>query len=110
MIYHFEDFALDVDRRELRRGDELIPVEPQVFDLIQYLIRNRERVVSKDDLVDAVWQGRIVSDASLASRVSGARSALRDSGEEQRLIHTVPRKGFRFIGTVREGEMRQRLR
>jgi TolB-like protein len=100
--YQFEDFALDVDRRELRRGDELIPVEPQVFDLIQYLIGNRERVVSKDDLIEAVWQGRIVSDASLASRVSGARSALQDSGEEQRLIRTVLRRGFRFVGTVRE--------
>ncbi|TIP97337.1 MAG: transcriptional regulator, partial [Mesorhizobium sp.] len=61
MPYHFEDFALDGDRRELRRGNELVSVEPQVFDLLQYLIRNRERVVSKDDLVDAVWQGRIIS-------------------------------------------------
>ncbi len=102
MPYHFEDFALDGDRRELRRGDELIPVEPQVFDLLQYLIRNRERVVSKDDLVDAVWQGRIVSDATLASRVNAARNALRDSGEEQRLIRTILRRGFRFVGTARE--------
>jgi len=100
--YHFDDFAMDIDRRELHRGDELIPVEPQVFDLIEYLIRNRERVVSKDDLINAVWQGRIVSDASLASRVSGARSAIQDSGDKQRLIHTVPRKGFRFVGAVRE--------
>ena len=101
-IYLFEDFALDVDRRELRRGNELIPVEPQVFDLLIHLIRNRERVVSKDDLVDAVWQGRIVSDASLASRINAARNALHDSGEEQRLIRTVLRRGFRFVGTVRE--------
>ncbi|QKD06337.1 winged helix-turn-helix domain-containing tetratricopeptide repeat protein [Mesorhizobium loti] len=102
MPYHFEDFALDGDRRELRRGNDLIPVEPQVFDLLQFLIRNRERVVSKDDLVDAVWQGRIVSDATLASRINAARNALRDSGEEQRLIRTILRRGFRFVGTARE--------
>jgi TolB-like protein len=100
--YHFEDFALDGDRRELRRGNDLIAVEPQVFDLLQYLIRNRERVVSKDDLVDAVWQGRIVSDATLASRINAARNALHDSGEEQRLIRTILRRGLRFVGTVRE--------
>ncbi|RWH78854.1 MAG: transcriptional regulator [Mesorhizobium sp.] len=102
MPYHFEDFALDGDRRELRRGNELVSVEPQVFDLLQYLIRNRERVVSKDDLVDAVWQGRIISDATLASRINAARNALGDSGDEQRLIRTILRRGFRFVGTVRE--------
>ncbi|WP_137933622.1 winged helix-turn-helix domain-containing protein [Mesorhizobium comanense] len=102
MPYLFEDFALDGDRRELRRGDDLISVEPQVFDLLQYLVRNRDRVVSKDDLVDAVWQGRIVSDATLASRVNALRSALRDSGEEQRLVRTILRRGFRFVGAVRE--------
>lgn len=102
MSYCFEDFALDGERRELRRGNELVPVEPQVFDLLQFLIRNRERVVSKDDLVDAVWQGRIVSDATLASRVNAARNALQDSGEEQRLVRTILRRGFRFVGTVRE--------
>jgi TolB-like protein len=100
--YLFEDFALDGDRRELRRGNDLISVEPQVFDLLQYLIRNRERVVSKDDLVDAVWQGRIVSDATLASRINAARSALQDNGEQQRLIRTILRRGLRFVGTVRE--------
>ncbi|MER9056824.1 MULTISPECIES: winged helix-turn-helix domain-containing tetratricopeptide repeat protein [unclassified Mesorhizobium] len=102
MPYHFEDFALDGDRRELRRGNDLISVEPQVFDLLQYLIRNRERVVSKDDLIDAVWQGRIVSDATLSSRINAARNALHDSGEEQRLIRTILRRGLRFVGTVRE--------
>ncbi|SJM31010.1 winged helix-turn-helix domain-containing tetratricopeptide repeat protein [Mesorhizobium delmotii] len=102
MPYHFEDFALDGDRRELRRGNDLVSVEPQVFDLLQYLIRNRERVVSKDDLVDAVWQGRIISDATLASRINAARNALGDSGEEQRLIRTILRRGLRFVGTVRE--------
>ena len=102
MLYLFEDFSLDSDRRELRRGGELLSVEPQVFDLLQYLIRNRDRVVSKDDLMSAVWQGRIVSDATLSSRINAARSALHDSGEEQRLIRTILRKGIRFVGAVRE--------
>ncbi|MBN9273331.1 MAG: winged helix-turn-helix domain-containing protein [Mesorhizobium sp.] len=102
MPYHFEDFALDGDRRELRRGGSLVAVEPQVFDLLQYLIRNRDHVVSKDDIVEAVWQGRIVSDATLASRVNAARNALGDSGEEQRLIRTILRRGLRFVGAVRE--------
>jgi TolB-like protein len=102
LLYQFEDFALDGDRRELRRGNELLSVEPQVFDLLQYLIRNRERVVSKDDLIKVVWQGRIVSDATLSSRINAARSALHDNGEQQRLIRTILRKGIRFVGSVRE--------
>ena len=102
MLYNFEVFALDSDRRELRRGSDLLSVEPQVFDLLQYLIRNRDRVVSKDDLISAVWQGRIVSDATLSSRINAARNALRDNGEEQRLIRTIMRKGIRFVGDVRE--------
>lgn len=102
MLYLFEDFALDQDKRELRRGSELLRVEPQVFDLLYCLICNRDRVVSKDDLVNTVWQGRIVSDATLSSRINAVRSALNDSGEEQRLIRTIMRKGLRFVGTVRE--------
>ena len=84
MLYHFNDFVLDTNRRELRRGDELISVEPQVFDLLEFLIRSRERVVSRDDLLAAVWRGRIVSEATLSSRVNSARSAIGDNGEEQR--------------------------
>ena len=102
MLYVFEDFSLDCDRRELRRGNELLSIEPQVFDLLQYLIRNRDRVVSKDDLISAVWHGRIVSEATLSSRINAARSALRDSGNEQRLIRTIIRRGIRFVGAVRE--------
>jgi len=102
--YLFEDYAFDTDRRELRRGTDAIPVAPQVFDLLDYLIRNRERVVSKDDLIDAVWNGRIVSDAALTTRLNAARSAIGDTGERQRLIKTLPRKGFRFVGTVEEPE------
>jgi len=100
--YLFEDCVLDTDRRELRRGADLFSVTPQVFDVLYYLIRNRERVVSKDDLIAAVWDGRIVSDAALTTRINVARNAIGDSGEEQRLIKTLPRKGFRFVGAVQE--------
>ena len=75
---------------------------PQAFDLLDYLVRNRERVVSKDDLIAAVWGGRIVSDAAVTTRINVARSAIGDSGDAQRLIRTLPRKGFRFVGAVRE--------
>jgi adenylate cyclase len=100
--YLFEEYAFDTDRRELHRGPDVVSVAPQVFDLLDYLIRNRERVVSKDDLINAVWNGRSVSDAALTTRLNVARSAIGDSGEEQRLIKTLPRKGFRFVGCVRE--------
>ncbi|MBR0731921.1 winged helix-turn-helix domain-containing protein [Bradyrhizobium japonicum] len=102
MRYLFEDFVLDTDQRELRCGAELIATAPQTFDLLLYLIRNRERVVSKDDLLSAVWNGRIVSDAALTTRMNTARSAIGDTGERQRLIKTMPRKGFRFVGAVQE--------
>ena len=95
MRFLFEDYALDTDRRELQRGAAVVSVTPQVFDLLDYLIRNRERVVSKDDLINAIWNGRSVSDAALATRLNAARSAIGDSGQEQRLAKTLPRKGFR---------------
>jgi len=101
--YRFEDYALDPGRRELRRGIELIAVEPQVFDLLYYLIRHREQVVSKDDLIAAVWSGRIVSESALTSRINSARTAVGDNGENQRLIKTLRGKGFRFVGPVSEG-------
>jgi DNA-binding winged helix-turn-helix (wHTH) protein len=100
--YLFDDYALDADLRELHRGQVAVPVAPQVFDLIEYLIRERNRVVSKDELIDAVWSGRIVSEAAITTRLNVARSVLGDSGDEQRLIKTVPRKGFRFVGAVQE--------
>src|ERR1700721_1349152 len=102
LLYRFDDFVLDSTRRELRRGDSLVAVEAQVFDVLQFLIRARERVVSRDDLLAAVWDGRIVSEATLSSRVNSARAAIGDNGKEQRLIRTLPRKGVRFIGTVQE--------
>jgi TolB-like protein len=100
----FGDHRLDVDRRELWRGAEPIALEPQVFDLLVYLVRYRDRVVSKNDLLAAVWGGRIVSESTLTSRISAVRKAVGDSGEAQRLIRTMPRKGLRFVGPVREEE------
>jgi len=102
LIYHFGDYLLDVDRRELRLSREPVALEPQVFDLLQYLIRNRDHVVSKDDLIATVWNGRIVSESTLSSRIAAARQAIGDRGEDQRLIRTIARKGFRFVGEVKE--------
>jgi DNA-binding winged helix-turn-helix (wHTH) protein len=98
----FSDHRLDTGRRELYRGSEQIAVEPQVFDLLAYLVENRDRVVSKEDIITAVWGGRIVSDSTLNSRINAARKAISDSGKTQRLIRTSSRRGFRFIGTVDE--------
>jgi pimeloyl-ACP methyl ester carboxylesterase len=98
----FSDHVLDIDRRELRRGAELIALEPQVFDLLVYLVHNRDHVVSKDDLIAAVWGGRIVSESTLTSRINAVRKAVGDNGEHQRVIRTIARKGFRFVGEVEE--------
>src|SRR5262249_19569723 len=102
LLFLFENYALDTDRRELRRGAVAVSVEPQVFDLLAYLIKNRDRVASKDDLIAAVWGGRIVSESALTTRINEARCSIGDSGAEQRLIRTLARKGLRFVGTVRE--------
>jgi TolB-like protein len=103
MLYHFDLFYQDSDRRELRRDGTPISVEPKVFDLVVYLVDNRDRVVSKDDLINAIWQGRIVSESALATCINAARTTLGDNGEEQRLIKTFPRKGLRFVATVLRG-------
>jgi class 3 adenylate cyclase/predicted ATPase len=100
--YLFEGYSLDPHRRELRRGVSLIDVEPQVFDLLEHLIRNRDHVVSRDDLIASIWRGRVISESVLSTRINAARGAIGDSGVEQRLIKTLPRKGVRFIGDVRE--------
>ena len=101
MQFLFTNHTLDTDRRELRRGSEAIAVEPQVFDLLVYLVQNRDHVVSKDDLIASIWGGRIVSDSTLTSRINAARKAIGDSGTCQKLIRTIARKGLRFVGTVR---------
>lgn len=102
MLYSFENYTLDTDRRELRRGPHLVAVEPQVFDLLHFLIRHRDRVVTRDNILDAVWNGRAVSESALAVRINAARLAISDNGQQQRLIRTLPRKGLRFVGDVRE--------
>ena len=100
MQFIFADYLLDTERRELSCGANLISVEPQVFDLLAYLLANCDRVASKDDLIASIWNGRIVSDSTVTSRINAARKAIGDSGEIQKLIRTIPRKGFRFVGEV----------
>ena len=100
MILRFGGCVLDCGRRELCRGDNPVHVEPQVFDLLAFLITNRDRVVTKDDIIEAVWHGRIVSHVTLNSRINAARRAIGDSGKMQGLIRTVTRRGFRFVGAV----------
>ncbi len=105
MQFVFDDYVLDLGRRELTRGSEAVATGPQVFDLLVYLIQNREHVVSKDNLLDVVWGGRIVSESTLTSHINAVRKAIGDSGEAQRLVRTIARKGFRFIGEVREAHV-----
>ena len=104
MKYKFENCTLDVERRELHRDWILQPVEPQVLDLLHFLIKNCDRVVSRDNIFQAVWRGRIVSKQVLSTRINAARKAIGDDGTQQRLIKTMRRNGFRFIGAVREVE------
>jgi len=100
--FRFADFEIDVARHELRRAGGIVQVEPQVFDLLVHLIRNRDRSVSKDELFNAIWHGRIVSEATLSSRISAVRRALGDSGNDKSLIRTLHKRGFRFVGEVDE--------
>ena len=104
MRYLFQECALDMDRRELWRGTTLVAIEPQVFDLLIHLIRHRDRVVSKDELLASVWHGRAISESALFNRINAARSAIGDTGARQELIKTLPRRGLRFVGVVREEE------
>jgi TolB-like protein len=97
----FENHVLDTSRQELSCGGQGVPIEPQVFDLLLYLLENRERIVSKDDLFDNIWEGRIVSESTLTSRINAVRKAVGDSGKDQRLVRTIARKGFRFVADVR---------
>lgn len=100
MRHGFGEFTLDTLNHELRHRGELVPTEPQVFSLLQFLAENPGRTVSKDELIKAVWDGRIISDATLSSRIHAARQAIGDNGTEQRAIRTVPRRGFRFMVSV----------
>ena len=100
MDFCFSGFEIDIPRRELRQASELVLVEPQVFDLLVHLIRNHDRIVTKDELIETVWKGRAISEAALSSRISAARRAVGDSGAEQKLIRTLNKRGFRFVGAV----------
>ena len=102
MQFMFGHYVLDPERRELSCDAEPIAVGPQVFDLLLYLVRHRERVVSKDEVLDAVWDGRIVSESTLTSHINAARKAVGDSGSKQELIRTIARNEFRFVGDVVE--------
>jgi len=101
VLFFFDNYTLDTDRSELRRGTDRVAVEPQVFDLLRYLLEHRDRIVSRDDLIVAVWKRRAISDSALDSRINAARKAIGDSGKSQKLIRTIVRKGLRFVGAVR---------
>lgn len=101
MIFAFSDFEVDTERQELRRAGQTVHVEPQVFDLLVHLVRNRDRIVSKDELLDVIWEGRIVSETALSSRIKAVRRALGDDGSAQTYIRTLHKRGFRFAGDVR---------
>lgn len=102
--YQFSEFEIDLSQQELRRLGEAVHIEPQVFDLIVHLVRNCERIVSKDELIETIWNGRIISEASLSSRINAARRALGDNGNDQAMIRTLHKRGFRFVGDVRAVE------
>ena len=99
-MWRFGDFVLDTARYELRRGDDAVRVEPQVFDVLTHLVSNHERFVTKEELFDTVWGGRFVGEAALTSRIKAARHALGDDGESQRYIRTVRGRGYQFVGTI----------
>ena len=89
-------------RRQLRRGADIVELEPKAFDLLAFLVLHRDRVVTKDDLLQEVWGGRIVSESALTTRINAVRRALGDDGATQRLVRTFTRKGVRFVGEVTE--------
>lgn len=102
MHFIFGEYTLDLERVELKRGSVLVDVEPQVFDVLAYLISHQDRVVTQDELFDSIWKGRVVSLSTLTSRINAARTAIGDSGRAQTLIKTVARKGYRFVGNANE--------
>src|SRR3954466_12243151 len=102
MKYRLSDFELDISQHELRHRGLSVHTEPQVFDLIVHLVRNHDRVVSKDELIETVWNGRIISEAAFSSRINGARRVLGDNGTDQLFIRTLNRRGFRFVGDIEE--------
>lgn len=104
MSFFFNSYEVNTDRRELRHRQTLVPLAPQVFDLLHYLLCNRDRVVSKDELITSIWHGRIVTDSALTTRINAVRVAVGDDGKSQQVIRTLARKGFRFVADVIEDE------
>src|SRR5262245_22734253 len=100
--YQIGDFVIDTARYRITSGDAVVPVEPKVFDLLVYLIRERDRVLTREELFEAVWDGRVVSDATLSNHVKSARKELGDSGELQQTIQTIRGRGYQFIAPVTE--------
>ena len=107
--FRFDEFEIDLGQQELRRSGEVVRIEPQVFELLVYLVRNANRIVSKEELIEAVWQGRVISEAALSSCVSAARRAIGDSGKDQRRIRTASKRGFRFVGALDDATPPQTL-
>ncbi|RWU21145.1 CadC-family transcriptional regulator [Pseudomonas alkylphenolica] len=107
MPYAFEDYVLDQERRELTWRGQVVAIGPQVFDLLLLLVDQRDRVVSKDELLDAVWSGRVVSESTITSHINAVRKAVGDTGEAQRLVRTVARKGYRFVGQLKVSDSLQ---
>ncbi len=101
MIYRFGPFELNTDKVELRSGGEVCSVEPQVFALLTLLVDNRDRLVSKDEIIEKVWDGRVVSEAAVASRIKSARKVLGDDGKSQQFIKTIHSQGFRFVADAK---------
>lgn len=105
MIYRFGEFELDTSRFEMRKSGTAHPIEPKIFDLLRCLIDHRDRVLSRDELIAEVWDGRIVSDSTLSTAIKQARTALEDDGKRQRWIQTSHGRGFRFIGAVEQDDL-----
>jgi pimeloyl-ACP methyl ester carboxylesterase/DNA-binding winged helix-turn-helix (wHTH) protein len=103
LIYRFDDFELDTGLYELRRAGKRLPLEPQAFDLLEYLIDHRDRLVPKEELIGHIWPERFISEAALTTRIREIRKALGDSGREQRYVQTAHGRGYRFLGKVRAG-------
>ena len=108
MGLQFAECEIDIDRRELRRDGEFVSVEPQVFDVLSYLVNHRDRVVPKTELLDEIWGDRFVSESALSSRIKSARKAIGDTGRDQRLIKTIHARGFRFVGAIDEARRAER--
>ena len=104
MIYQFNQITLDTDQFRLCQSGDAISVEPQVFDLLTYLLENRDRVVTRDELLENLWKGKVVTDATLGARLKDARKAVGDSGVKQEVIKTIHGRGYRFIANARELE------